>query len=726
MKKIDRETVQRILDTADIVDVVSDFVNLKRRGANYMGLCPFHNERTPSFSVSKSKNICKCFSCGKGGSPLNFIMELEQLSYNEALRYLAKKYNIEIKEHEMTDHEREMESERESLFAINDFAMHFFDNTLENNDEGRSIGLSYFYERGINEASIKKFHLGYSPERNDALYQAAIQKGYTEEKLIKTGLCGRTESGRVYDRFRGRVIYPVFTVSGKVVAFGGRTLRKDDKAKYVNSPESEIYSKSRELYGLYQAKRAIGKAEKCYLVEGYMDVISMSQAGIENVVASSGTSLTDGQIKMIHRFTENVTLMYDGDAAGIKAALRGSDMLLAEGLNLKVVLLPPGEDPDSFAQSHSSSEIEEYIRTHESDFIQFMMDVKLNDCGNDVLARAKVITDVIASIATIPDPVARDLYVQECARRFGVDTRMVSRQVTRKIAEMAEKNIKRERKDSASETIKDLEQSQTADTQSSQEVIVEINNDAARLRPHELAILKYVLRYGLVNIGDDYDEEGNPTPYDVIDYVLSELQTDDLTFTNPDIRLTLNEAVLEKENWVSYLPEVQRRLDAQRQEEIDAAERELQLSGADLSTIKRREREIDDAANANYTARLLQEQMMFLSKRLSSHPDAVIRDLTLELVSEKHVLSKVHTKYMKIEAEHERLPDLVPRVIYEYKDAILSCRIRDIQGRIKQEGSQQPYDPVKIASLMEELANLHQIRSDFARYLGERIVYPRK
>lgn len=725
MKKIDRETVQRILDTADIVDVVSDFVNLKRRGANYMGLCPFHNERTPSFSVSKSKNICKCFSCGKGGSPLNFIMELEQLSYNEALRYLAKKYNIEIKEHEMTDHEREMESERESLFAINDFAMRFFDNTLVNNEEGRSIGLSYFYERGINEASIKKFHLGYSPERSDALYQAAIQKGYTEEKLLKTGLCGRSESGRVYDRFRGRVIYPVFTVSGKVVAFGGRTLRKEDKAKYVNSPESDIYSKSRELYGLYQAKRAIGKTDKCYLVEGYMDVISMSQAGIENVVASSGTSLTDGQIKMIHRFTENVTLMYDGDAAGIKAALRGSDMLLAEGLSLKVVLLPPGEDPDSYAQSHSSSEIEEYIRTHESDFIQFMIDVKLSDCGNDVLARAKVITDVIASIATIPNPVARDLYVQECARRFGVDTRMVSRQVTRKMAEQAEKNSKRERKEIAAETIKDIEQP-AADTRSSQEVIAEINNDAARLRPHELAILKYVLRYGLVNIGDDYDEEGNATPYDVIDYVLSELQTDDLTFTNPDIRLTLDEAVMEKGNWLSYLPEVEKRLDSRRREEIAEAERELQMSGADLSTIKRREREITDTADANYAAGMLREQMLFLSKRLSSHPDATIRELTLELVSEKHVLSKVHTKYMKIEAEHERLPDLMPRVIYEYKDAILSCRIRDLQGQIKAEGSRQPYDPVRITSLMEQLANLHQIRSDFARYLGERIVYPRK
>ncbi|WP_303742279.1 DNA primase, partial [uncultured Muribaculum sp.] len=360
MKKIDRETVQRILDAADIVEVVSDFVHLKRRGSSYLGLCPFHNERTPSFSVSKSKNICKCFSCGKGGSPVNFIMEHEQMSYYEALRYLARKYNIEIKEHEMSDKEREEESERESMLAVNDFALKHFEKNLQETDDGRDIGLSYFLDRGINEASIKKFRLGYSLEKSNDLLNAAKSRGYNEKYLIETGLCIKTDQGRVYDRFKGRVMFPVFSISGKVIAFGGRTLKKD-VAKYVNSPESLIYKKSYQLYGLYQAKQAIVKHDKCILVEGYMDVISMHQSGIENVVASSGTSLTDGQIRLIHRFTDNVTVIYDGDAAGIKASLRGIDMLLAEGLDIKVLLLPDGDDPDSFAQKHTSSELEEYI-----------------------------------------------------------------------------------------------------------------------------------------------------------------------------------------------------------------------------------------------------------------------------------------------------------------------------------------------------------------------------
>ncbi len=302
MKRIDRETVQKILDTADIVDVVSDFVHLKKRGANYIGLCPFHNERTPSFSVSKSKGICKCFSCGKGGSPVNFIMELEQLSFNEALRYLAKKYNIEIQEHEMSEQEREEATARESMLAVNDFAMTHFENIMADTADGRDIGMAYFRERGINDAMIKRFHLGYSLDKRDDLYQAALKKGFNEKFLLETGLCYKTERGNIQDRFRGRVIYPVFTVSGKVIAFGGRTLRKDkDVAKYVNSPESAIYKKSNELYGLYQAKQAIVKKDKCILVEGYMDVISMHQSGVENVVASSGTSLTEGQIRLIHR-----------------------------------------------------------------------------------------------------------------------------------------------------------------------------------------------------------------------------------------------------------------------------------------------------------------------------------------------------------------------------------------------------------------------------------------
>ena len=372
MRRIDSETVRHILDTANIVDVVSDFVSLKRRGANYVGLCPFHNERTPSFSVSPARGICKCFSCGKGGSPVNFIMELEQMSFNEALRYLANKYHIEIKEHEVSDEERQQESERESMWAVNDFALRHFEENLTTHPDGKAIGLAYFRERGINDAMVARFHLGYALERTNALYEAATAKGFDERFLVDTGLCIRNERGQVYDRFKGRVIYPVHSISGKVVAFGGRTLRSDKQtAKYVNSPESAIYHKSSQLYGLYQAKRAIVERGKCILVEGYMDVISMHQSGVENVVASSGTSLTDGQIRLIHRFAENVTVIYDSDAAGIKASLRGIDMLLAEGLNVKVLLLPEGEDPDSFAQHNSSAEVEKYIAENETDYIRY-------------------------------------------------------------------------------------------------------------------------------------------------------------------------------------------------------------------------------------------------------------------------------------------------------------------------------------------------------------------
>ena len=351
---IDRETVDKILDAVDIVDVVSDFVHLRRRGANYIGLCPFHNEKTPSFSVSRSKGICKCFSCGKGGSAVNFIMEHEQMSYYEALKYLAKKYHIEVKERELTDKEKQEQSERENMLVINEFAMKQFEGNIYGTDEGRNIGLSYFYERGFNDSIIKKFHLGYSLDNSTALYDTIKKHGFNPKYAIETGLCIHNERG-YYDRFKGRVMFPVLNIAGKVIAFGGRTLKKDDRAKYVNSPESTIYKKSNELYGLFQAKRGIVNKDKCFLVEGYTDVLSMHQAGIENVVASSGTSLTEGQIRMIHRFTDNITVLYDGDAAGIKASLRGIDMLLAEGLNVKVLLLPDGDDPDSFAKKHSAT-----------------------------------------------------------------------------------------------------------------------------------------------------------------------------------------------------------------------------------------------------------------------------------------------------------------------------------------------------------------------------------
>ncbi len=443
MKRIDRETVRKIIDTADIVEVVSDFVSLKRRGANYKGLCPFHNDRNPSFTVSKSKNICKCFVCGAGGSPVNFIMLHEKLNFNEALRYLANKYHIEIKEEELSEDEQQKVNDRESMLAVNDFALNFFEHKMADTDEGRAIGLSYFRERGISEAMISRFHLGYSPEKRDALAKAAVEKGYLPDYLVSTGLCYSTDSGELRDKFHGRVIYPIFSLSGKVVAFGGRTLRKEKEiAKYVNSPESIIYSKRRELYGLFQAKKAIVNKDKCLLVEGYMDVISLHQSGVENAVASSGTALTPEQINLIHRFTDNVTLVYDADPAGIKASLRGIDLLLEQGMNIKVLLLPEGDDPDSFAQSHTAEEVEKYIADNETDFIAFKTRILMADAGNDPVARGKVINDIVMSVAKIPDDVTRLLFVTECSRSLNIDEKVLSLQTAKFRAQWLEKAAK--------------------------------------------------------------------------------------------------------------------------------------------------------------------------------------------------------------------------------------------------------------------------------------------
>ncbi|MDR1092268.1 MAG: DNA primase, partial [Prevotella sp.] len=397
---IDQITIDKIMDAAQIVDVVSQYVTLKRRGINYVGLCPFHSDKTPSFYVSPAKNICKCFACGEGGTAVHFIMKHEQLTYYDALKFLARKYGIEVQERELTDEQKKAHNERESLFILNDYARDYFVNILHEHLEGKSVGLSYFRERGFREDIIKKFQLGYSLEQRDAFSQSALTAGYKEEYLTKTGLAIKSEhNNQLIDRFRGRIIFPVHTLSGKVIAFGGRILKKvENTGKYVNSPESEIYHKGNELYGIYFAKQAITKADCCYLVEGYTDVISMHQAGIENVVASSGTALTYGQIRLIHRFTDNVTVIYDGDAAGIKAALRGIDLLLEDGINIKVILLPDGEDPDSFARKQNAESLSKYIKDNEVDFIRFKTKLLLDEAGNDPIKRASLITDIVNSI----------------------------------------------------------------------------------------------------------------------------------------------------------------------------------------------------------------------------------------------------------------------------------------------------------------------------------------
>ena len=484
---IDRSTIERILETAKIEEVVSDFVALRKRGVNFIGLCPFHDEKTPSFTVSPAKNICKCFGCGKGGTPVHFIMEHEQLSYPDALRWLAKKYHIEIKEREMSDEERAMESLRESLFVINQYAHKYFIDNLHGTEEGKAIGLQYFLHRGINEETIRKFGLGYSLEKRDALSRKAAADGYNPAYLDKTGLCFTTDDGRQLDRFWGRVIFPVHTVSGKVVAFGGRLLNSNPKAgKYINSPESEIYHKSNHLYGIYFAKQAIIQKDCCIMVEGYLDVISLHQSGIKNVVASSGTSLTIEQIRLVHRFTNNMLLLYDGDKAGIKASLRGIDMLLREGLNIKVALLPDGEDPDSYAQSHSTEEVETFLRENQVDFITFKTNLLLDEAGSDPINRAALIGDIVKSIAAIPNDILRSEYTKQCSEMLQSKEQVLVSEIAKIRRQSAEEQYKQQTREAKSTPTEEEEQSSASP-------FFEEDNT---IYNKERAIIQFILRHG--------------------------------------------------------------------------------------------------------------------------------------------------------------------------------------------------------------------------------------
>lgn len=528
---IDMQTKQRILDAANILEVVSDFVRLRRSGVSYVGLCPFHSDRKPSFYVSPSKNVCKCFSCGEGGSPVHFIMKHEQLTYNEALRFLAKKYNIEIVEREETDEEKRMASERQSLFILNDYAHKFFVHQLQDSDEGRNVALNYFRERGMRPDIIEKFGLGYAPEDRDLLTKQATAAGFPLERLTAVGLSIQYDDKPAHDRFRGRVIFPVRNLSGQYVAFGGRVMGKAEKtAKYINSPESLIYSKSRELYGLYQAKQAISKANKCYLVEGYTDVISMHQAGVENVVASSGTALTIQQIRLIRRFTEHVTVLYDGDSAGIKAALRGIDLLLEEGLDIKVVLLPEGEDPDSYAQKHSQQELLDFLDAEETDFIHFKIKLYQSEMQRDPIRRAELIRDVLRTIALIPDAIRRSVLVQSSATLLNMDEALLGAEV---------KKMRAQGKPSYTEPQQAPEQtpeavqtpSVTSEVQSPEETKAPEATSSYLPQLYEVSLINLLISKGTTDILALIENEAGDlvyVPYKLGDYVHEELELDGL------------------------------------------------------------------------------------------------------------------------------------------------------------------------------------------------------
>lgn len=737
MGRIDQETVQKILDTADIVEVVSDFVHLKRRGANYIGLCPFHNERTPSFSVSKSKGICKCFSCGKGGSPVNFIMELEQMSFNEALRYLAKKYNIEIQEHEMSQQEREEQSARESMLAVNDFAMKHFEQNLTDTAAGRDIGLAYFRERGINDAMIRRFHLGYSLEERDRLYQEAVRAGYSGKYLLDTGLCYKPEGREeVRDRFRGRVIYPVFTVSGKVVAFGGRTLRKDkDVAKYVNSPESAIYRKSYELYGLYQAKQSIVRKDKCILVEGYMDVISMHQSGVENVVASSGTSLTEGQIRLIHRFTENVTVIYDSDPAGIKASMRGIDLLLAEGMNIKVLLLPEGDDPDSFAQGHTSSEVEAYLAENEQDFISFKTRILLDGLENDPISRSKAIQNIVRSISMISNDITRTLYIGECSRMMGVGEKVLALQVERFIAERLERESQEAQRRRNREAAglppepgePEQEGSRTAEEQTGLSSKPATAGPSRMMEPYECELVRYAVKFGMAVMCEYPDEDGQMRQMSVADYIDQELRADGIALSTPWLSQTFD-AVLDVVHGDSAgeIEMLEKAARQHREQALNDGIEDIRRTADDMRMIERREKDLQERVDAEYRAEVDAGRANFVARRLMSSENDTVRRVATELASNRHKLSKIHTKFSHLPSELEQLAELVPRAVYNLKYALVECEIAELQRQIKEayDGSDDGMACVK--ELMARAGECNKIKKELSKYLGERILSPKR
>lgn len=523
---IDRATIDRIFATADIVEVVGDFVKLKKTGANFKGLSPFSNEKTPSFFVSPAKGIFKCFSSGIGGNAVTFLMEHEKLSYPEALRYLAKKYNIEIIEKELTEEEIKEKDKRESLLSVTEYAKNTFIDWLWNREEGKAIGMSYFKERGFREAVIKKFQLGYSYETRDAFTKTAIDKGYKLEYLTDTGLT-IDKGGYQFDRFNARVIFPIHSLSGQVLGFGGRLLKKDEKAaKYLNSPESEIFHKSNVLYGLYFAKQNIIKEDKCYLVEGYTDVISLHQSGIENVVASSGTALTKDQVRLISRFTKNVTVLYDGDEAGIKASLRGIDLILEEGLNVKVLLLPEGEDPDSFVQKNSNAELLNFIKENETDFIKFKTSLLAKDAENDPVKRATLITDVVRSIAVIPDNIIRSVYIRECSKILDIDENLLYSETYK---------IRRNKASEQAKKVSYYPDLQTQKKKNKQQVTFDIETEYL----HEKDLISLLLNYG--NNSIYFSEDDQPV---VVNYVVNEIRNDELQFQHPVYKLIFEEICL--------------------------------------------------------------------------------------------------------------------------------------------------------------------------------------
>lgn len=663
---IDRATVDRIIDAARIVDVVGEFVTLKKSGVNYKGLCPFHDDRNPSFMVSPSKNICHCFVCGKGGTPAGFLMEHEQITYPEALRWLAQKYNIEVVEKEMTNEEREAQSERESMFIVNEWAKNWFHHILLNDPDGIAIGRQYFRSRGIRDDIIEKFQLGYAPQKRDALSSSAIAKGYKPEFLVKTGLCYERDAqqgedadtsptipAELVDRYRGRAIFPWFNVSGKVVAFGGRVLDSRTKGvaqKYVNSPDSDIYHKERELYGIFQAKKAIVKEDRVFMVEGYTDVIAMHQAGIENVVANSGTALSIHQIRMLHRFTNNITLLYDGDEAGIHAAMRGTDMLLAEGMNIKVLLLPDGDDPDSFARKHSTEELKRYIEENQTDFITFKSRLTVENVS-DPVKRSEAIGGIVKSISVIPDQILRSTYLTDFSRRVNMKEQTLIAEMNKYIRQnIEEKQREKEREQNRAD--RQVENngangaSTTSVSPSTLSILAPTNSQI------ELLLLREIVRNGEQVIFDQVEtDDGQTISMTVAEYILFDLSQDGLQFATPLYDQMLNEAV-----------------------------QHIHDEGFKAETY------------------------------FCSHPDLEVNQLATRLAVDRHLLGK----RFEMEQTENSLRQRVLHLTMDFRLDIVEARLKEIQQQLRMASD----DVERMMKLLKEHKETKELRDALAKRLG--------
>lgn len=661
---IDHATIERIKDAANIVEVVSEFVTLRKSGSNYKGLCPFHDEKTPSFYVSPARGTCHCFGCGKGGNPVGFIMEHEQMTYPEALRWLARKYHIEIKERELSDNEKREQSERESMFIVNEWAASYFQHLMHDTADGVAIGMQYFRSRGFRDDIVSKFQLGFDGTDRRALAQEALRKGYKEDFLLKTGICYKNDRGELIDRYAGRVIFPWIGISGKVVGFGGRLLDSRTKGvnqKYVNSPDSEIYHKDRELYGIYQAKKAIAKEDRVYMVEGYTDVISMHQCGIENVVANSGTALSVHQIHILHRFTSNITLLYDGDAAGIHAALRGTDMLLSEGMNLKVLLLPDGDDPDSFARKHSAEDFRKYIEEHQTDFIEFKTDLLLRN-ERDPLKRSEAINSVVRSISFVANPILRDTYLHDCSVRMGINETTLINTLN---------NFIRSNREETASSLNNSQSTQTA-TQNSQLKIQNSPSPLQQASKVEQMLVELVVRNGDTIIYNNVEtEDGTTVNLNVAQYIAYNLGVDGLKFANP-----LNSRILDEA--VNHAGD----------ENFCAEQFFLHHSDIEISRI---------------ATDLCMDKYQLLDEQKAARAD-----------------EEKNADELRVEEENriEALRQQTEHLLNDFRMDYLEQRLRDLKRDI----SLAVNEPERLQQLMEEYKTAHELRSKLARLLGSNII----